>query len=193
MALDLDKLHKTQASTIERVPEGTYMARFASIIDVGIQPQTDWKTGAETDPKPIVLITWELPTEKIEVKHNDGSTEELPRLISKEYKLSANEKSNLMQLITALKPGIENLSEFLGMDCMVSVGSTSTGKAKVVNVVKAPSGMPIPELSGEPVNFDFDDPQEDLFLKLPSWVQVKIKGAINYNGFADTWTQEEAA
>ena len=186
MALKLEKMHSAHAKQ-ERIPEATYMARIASITDLGVQEQTDWKTGEPTDPKPRILVTWELPTETITVEHNDGTTEELPRLISKEYTASNYDQSNLMKLIAVLKPGVTNLVDLLNIECMVNVGSTVNGNAKVVSVVTVPKGMPVPELTRPASHFDFDAPDEELYLILPSWVRTKILDAENYTGFADDW------
>jgi hypothetical protein len=196
MTLELDKMH-TKAK-LPRVDEGTYPARICTIADLGVQEQTDYRTGEKIDPKPRVLLTWELPTELIEVEHNDGSKEELPRLISKEYTLSNFEHSNLMILIRAIKPGLASLTELLDVECMINVGSTSNGNAKVTSVMPAPKGMPVPDLTKAASFFDFDNPDEALFLDLPTWVRIKIKNAENYSGFADEWeaveeTEEEAA
>ncbi len=192
MALNLEKMHTARAKQ-ERIPEGTYMSRITSVIDLGIQEQTDWKTGEVTDPKPRVLITWELPTETIVVEHADGTSEDLPRLISKEYTLSNYEQSNLMKLVAVLKPGLRELVELLDIECMVNVGSTVNGNAKIVSVVTSPKGMSVPALSKDPSCFDFDDPAEDLYQLLPSWVRIKIQSAENYTGFADDWDEKEAA
>lgn len=192
MALNLEKMHVARAKE-ERIPEGTYMGRFSAVIDLGIQPQTDWQTGEPTDPKARVLITWTLPTETIEREHDDGTVEKLPRLISKEYTLSNYDQSNLMKLVKVMAPGLKDLTELLGQACMVSIGSTVNGNAKVTSVVKAPAGMPIDELESQPQHFDFDNPDQELFLLLPQWVRNKIKEANNYTGFADEWVREEEA
>jgi hypothetical protein len=193
MALSLEKMHTARAK-VDRIPEATYPARISAIIDLGIQDQTDWKTGEATEPKARVLITWELPTETMEIEHNDGTVEVLPRLISKEYTLSNYEASNLMKLVAVLKPGLKSLVELLDMACMVSVGSTINGNAKVVSVMAAPKGMEVDELNKPASHFDFDAPSEEIYLTLPSWVRTKLKEANNYEGFADEWgAQEEAA
>lgn len=186
MALNLEKMHTVRAKA-ERIPDGTYMARVAAVIDLGIQEQTDWQTGESTDPKPRALLTWELPTETIAVEHNDGEVENVPRLISKEYTLSSYEQSNLMKLVKILHPKLKVLTELLDISCMVSVGSTANGNAKVTSVIAAPNGMPVPELTKAASHFDFDNPSEDMFLTLPDWVRVKIRSAENYSGFADKW------
>lgn len=193
MSLEIAHMNASRA-TAERIPEGTYAARLISIIDLGTQPQTDWQTGDPTDPKARVLFTWELPTETIESNNEDtGEVEHKARRISKEYTLSNFEQSNLMKLIKALSAGepITSLTQMLGFPCMVSIGSTINGKAKITTVMKAPTGMQIDECSYEPTYFDFDNPDQDLFVSQAGWIQQKIREAINYTGFADTWGVEQ--
>jgi len=192
MSLNMSNM-KSAKTKAPRIEEGTYMGRFSSIIDLGIQPQTDWQTGEATDSKPRVLITWTLPTETLETEKEDGTVETYARVISKEYTLSNHERSNLVKLVAALKPGLTDLTDLLGEACMVSIGSTINGNAKVTSVVKAPTGMAIDELEREPTYFDFDNPSEELFSTLPAWIQGKVKEADNYNGFGDAWGQDEAA
>lgn len=192
MALNLEKMH-TAAATQDRIPEGTYMSRVSALIDCGIQPQTDWKTGAEAPSKARILLTWELPTETMTIKHNDGEEEEVTRYMSKEYTSSNNEKANIVKLASAMINGSPNLVQLLDIESMVSVGSTSTGNAKIVSCVKAPKGMPVPPLTKPAVAFDFDEPEEEIFKGLAPWIQSKIMGAENYNGFADSWVDEQGA
>ncbi len=192
MGLNLEKMHTARAKQ-PRIEEGTYPARFSAVIDLGIQPQTDWQTGEATDSKPRVLITWTLPTETIEREHDDGTVETIQRVISKEYTLSNHEKSNIVALVKAMGTPMSDLTSLLDEPCMISIGSTMNGNAKVTNAVKAPKGMPVDELSSPAYYFDFDNPSEELFTALPTWIQDKIKDAENYSGFADSWGQVEAA
>ena len=181
-------LGKTQTrSKTPRLGEGTYMARISSIVDLGVQPMTDWQTHEPTESKPRVLITWTLPTETIERDRDDGTTETLPRVLSKEYTLSNHEKSNIVKLVLALKPDCKVLNEMLDTECMVSVGSTVNDNDKIVSVVKSPKGMTVDALPHGAAFFDFDNPDEESYMFLPHWIQGKIKEAENYSGFADQW------
>ena len=168
-----------------RVDDGTYFGRVVSVVDLGIQPQTDWQTKEPTDSKPRVMITWELPSERIEIEQEDGTTVSKPRWIGKEYTLSTFDQSNLMKLLSAIAPNATSLDELLNVPGMVQVGSTATGNAKIVSVMPAPKGMAVPELENETLHFDFTHPDLELFSKLPQWMQTKIKEADNYDGFAD--------
>lgn len=192
MTLELQKM-KAGGGKRERVEEGTYMSRIGSVIDLGIQPQTDWKTGEPTESKPRLLLTWELPTEFITIENDDGNSEDFPRLISKEYTSSANERANIMKLIAVLKPKAMSAAELAGEPCMTSIGSTVTGNAKVTSCVKAPSGMDVPELSKPAIVFDFDNPSKEAFMSFPDWIKNKILDAENYTGFADSWVETEEA
>ena len=193
MTLELNKMTSGKAKA-PRIEEGTYMARIVSIIDLGIQPQTDWQTGDATDPKPRALFTWELPTETIKIADEDGNVENKPRWMSKEYTLSNYEMSNLYKLLVALgKKDIVTLDELLNIECMVTIGSTVNGNAKIVAVVPAPKGMPVPELATEAKFFDFDSPSEELYDLQPDWIKEKIQDAVNYEGFADEWSSTFAA
>ena len=180
---------KKAGTDFGRIEEGTYPARIAQVVDFGIQPQTDWKTKEPTASKPRVMITWEFPTSRIELENDEGTTS-LPRWQGKEYTVSNSEMSNLMKLVGTLKPKARSLDELLNVPCMVQIGSTSGGNARVDNVLPAMQGMEVAELEKDSAYFDFDHPEEELFLALPPWQQRKIKEAENYNGFADGWGEE---
>lgn len=168
-----------------RVDDGTFFGRVVSVVDFGTQPQTDWKTKEKIDSKPRVMITWELSSERIEVEQEDGTTVSKPRWIGKEYTISTYEQANLMKLLAAVAPQATSLDELLNVPCMVQVGSTENGNAKVVSVMPAPRGMEVPELENETLHFDFSHPDLELFEKLPLWMRNKIKEADDYEGFAD--------
>jgi hypothetical protein len=173
-----------------RHEDGTYPSRVVQVIDFGIQKQTDWKTGEETDPKPRLMVTFETPNEVIEIEDAEGNVREMPRWIGREYTISTFEQAGLMKLIAALKPDAESFDEILNLPCMIQVGTTSGGKAKVTQVMAMPKGVPVGELANEPTFFDFDNPNQELFESLPTWQRKKIKEALNYNGFADMWSEE---
>lgn len=168
-----------------RLEDGTYFARIVSVIDLGTQPQTDWQTKEPTDPKHNVMITYETPDELIEVEDKDGNKVSKPRWISKEYLLSMSEMAALYKLRMALKPDMKSLDELLNLPCMITIGSTSGGKAKVTGVAKPMKGAQVGELYGDSFHFDFSHPDMELFNGLLKWQQEKIKGALDYNGFAD--------
>jgi len=188
MALALKEMKSK--NNFGRVDEGPHMARIAHVVDFGIQPQTDWKTGADADSKPRVMITWEFGNSRAEIE-KDGETKSFPRWQGKEYTASNSEMASLMKMIKSLKPDLVSLDELLNMACMVQIGSTSGGNAKVMSVMPAPTGVEVPELECESSMFDFENPTEDSFKSVKPWQQKKILEAENYTGFADTWAEQE--
>lgn len=184
MALALAEIAKQEPkkTSIPRLPEGTYMGRICSVVDFGLQKQTDWKSGKETDPKPTVMVTFQLPNEGIETTDDEtGEKKVLPRFIGKEYNLSTFERSNLMKMVNAIAPGIQSLEELLNKQGMVQIGSTSTDKAKITTVMAAPTGMEVDELTVDTVYFDSTFPDKELFDKLPEWQQERITTALNWS------------
>jgi len=171
-----------------RLEDGSYLARVVSVIDYGLQPQTDWQTKEATDPKHIVAITYETPDEMITYKDKEGNEVTKPRWISKEYMLSMSEMSNLYKLRKALLPDMKSLDELLNLPCMITIGSTSGDKAKVTGVNKPMKGVTVGELFGDSFHFDFSHPNIELFNSLLAWQQKKVKEALDYNGFADAGT-----
>ena len=183
MSFNMKKLAKPTSSfpKAERIAEGTYPARLVQIISLGVQ-ETEWQGQTKTAPK--VMLTFELPTETININGEDQ-----PRWISKEFNLSLHEKSSLTPVVKALDPKGEcqDLTDLLGKPCMVQVGSTASNNAKITNIVAPMKGMPVAPIYNEAkmVAFDFDSPDLELFATFPQFMQDKIKEAVNYNGFAD--------
>lgn len=175
---------KPKGKDFGRLEDGPVLARIVSVIDLGLQEQTDWKTKEKTDPKKIVMITYETPDEMITYEKG-GEEVTKPRWISKDYTLSFHEKSALTSLVDALNPNLQSLDELLNVPCMVTIGSTSTGNAKVISVAKPMKGAVVGELQSDTFHFDFSHPDMELFDALLEWQQNKIKSALDYNGFAD--------
>jgi hypothetical protein len=182
---------KKQGNNFGRLPDGPVHARIVSVVDFGLQPQTDWQTGEAKPSKKTVMITFETPSERIEYEDKEGNKVNRPRWISKEYILSLQEKAALTALVKAVKPDIAALDELLNQPCLVTVGSTKTGNAKVSAVAPPMKGFEVGELENDSFHFDFDDPDMELFNSLPEWMQNKIKDAENYNGFANSEQTEQ--
>lgn len=179
MSLKAGKVGQSDNS-FPKLEPGVYAARLVQLIDMGVQPQTDYQTGEYKGDKPEVMFTFELPTETITIKD-----EERPRWVGKSIPLSWNEKSNFVKYILAVgfKEGkTQHLRELLGNPCMVNMGRTSGDKEKIVGVTVPMKGFPIPPLANESKLFDFDDPDVEVFLSFPEWIQEKIKSAVNFPG-----------
>jgi len=188
MALNLTTAPAKQATNFGRVEDGTYPARIVQIIDLGMQLQYDWQTQEQKfyddgNPvvKPEVIITYEFPTETVEIK---GETK--PRWLGKTYTLSLHEKAALTNLLKVIGGGSTNVGDLLGKPAGVTVGSTSGGKAKIAAVNALMAGVVVPELVNPSVLFDADEPDMEALAKMPEWIRVKITGS-------ESWKAPEEA
>jgi hypothetical protein len=158
-----------------------YPARLVQIIDLGMQAQVDYTTGEPKDSKNRAILTFEFPTERIEVREEDR-----PRWLSREFTLSNHELAGIMQVVGALDSKWDaeeqSISDLLGKPCQITTGLTSGKKAKILSVSKIGKGMKVGELENPASFFDFDDPNIDLFKTFPQWIRDKIKEAENYEG-----------
>lgn len=167
-----------------RIEEGTYPARICRLIDLGVQ-KTEWKGEEKTAHK--ILLTFELPTEMIEVQDKEGNKVMKPRWISKDYTVSNHEKSALYAIIKAVDPTGEATKQgrhakgLLGLPLMINVGSTETGNAKVIGASRLMKGMLVDDLVNEPVYFDLDKPDTALFDTFPDWLKEKIKTGVDFD------------
>ena len=184
MSLIIGKEESKEKVKYPRIGEGLYPARLVQVIGLGWQVELDYKTGNPAKDKngnelirQKVYLTFELPTETIEV---DG--EQKPRWISKEYTLSFFEKAALVSVIKALSTGLakpaESLDELLTQPCMVQIGSTSGDKDKIINVTPPMKGMSVGELVNKAASFDPDDPDSEVYDKLPQFLKDKIDNAV---------------
>ena len=158
-----------------RVGEGSYPARVVQIIDLGMQQQTDWQTGenktwdnGDIMLKPEVYITYELPTETITI--ND---EEKPRWLAKTYILSNHEKAALTGAMAACGVTGTNVADMLDKPVLLTVGTTSGGKDKITGVAPMMKGMDVPPLSNPATVFDLDNPDMEVFEKLPNFIKER--------------------
>lgn len=200
MSLDLNQ--DNQKQKFEQVSPGTYPARISQVIDIGRQHETAWingkavpqyyevgddgkivkgsdgfakKTSKESPLpciQPKVFVTFELPTETINI---DG--EDKPRWISKDYNVT--NKGALVKLVTSLKPDASRISDIVGLPCTVTVGQTDTGNSKVASVAPLMKGVSIVEVS-KSVVFDMDNPDTEVFFSLPEFLQNKITSSDGY-------------
>lgn len=189
MSFDINDMQA--GSNVEPIDEGTLPAVIVGLASYGVQAQTDYKTGAPKPSEKRLALTYEFPTEAVEKEQEDGTTVTLPRRLTKEYKVSSHKKAGIMILIRAVAPGIESLTDLLGKGCSVTVGRTSTGKAKVSGVSALMKGVTVGKPIGGINSFDFYNPSEKDFKGMNKWQQDVILSAEDYNGFADSWVVAE--
>lgn len=188
MALNFSETKKARVD-YGRMEDGTYPARIVRILDFGLQFATDFKTGEVKkydDGNDViqhkVWIDFEFPTETIEI---DSIAK--PRWLGKEYVISSHEKAAIQGLLKAADPDGKvtmkgrNVSGLLGLPVMVGVGSTSSGKAKIVNVTRLIKGMNVDPLANPTLFFDLDSPDIKTFEGLPDWMKKRIQEGVDFD------------
>ncbi len=130
-----------------------------------------------------LVITWELPHERIEVDGKD-----LPRSISKFYTLSLNSKATLRKDLEAWRGraftpeelGGFALAKVLGTACQLTVIHTPQGKVQVAAVAGIPRGTQVPEVANPKVEYGFEQGQNEVFKALPDWLQKMVSGCLEW-------------
>ena len=166
----LDKYKSGGGKKFPPVGAGTYPARIAQIIDLGLQKDS---YQGEESVKPKLFITFELPTKKIEI---DGEMK--PRWISREYTKSTHEMSALTSVIMAVCPDASSFEDLLGKPCLIQTGLTSGGNDKIISVAPEMEGMVTPPLANGTVFYDLEHPSQAIYDNLPRFLQEKIDNRI---------------
>lgn len=187
---------KTGGSSITPVEAGTYPARCCGVIDLGLQ-HIEWQGQKKEQEK--VMLMFELPTERITV---DG--EDKPRWLSIRYTVSLHEKAGLRKTLDAWrgKPMTAeelkgfNIGSLLNAPCMLTVVNKEGGNgnvyANIGGIGKPMKGIPIPELESEPILFDMEaDDAEEVYKKLPEWVQEIVDSSVTWKERKATFTAED--
>lgn len=191
MSFDINDM-QSGGGNIDPIEVGSYPAIIQSLVSYGVQAQTDYQTGAPKPSEKRLALSFEFPTEAVDRELEDGTVVKVARRLTKEYKVSSHKKAGIMVLIRSVAPGIENLKELLGKPVQVTVGRTSTGKAKITGVSPLMKGIDPGELLNGQVSFDFYNPDEAEFKRMPKFQQDMIRSAEDYNGFADSWVEEDS-
>ena len=161
------------------VEAGVYMAVCVGFVDLGEQYSEKFKNYSYKG-----MYIWELPGETIEI---DG--EQKPRQLSKEFVISASNKSNLRKFIESWNSKSYSDEEFMEFDifeqigkpCQLNVVLNETKEyANVDNIMQIPKGFPAPTTSTEFIRWDMDAWDDTVFEKIPEWIQEKIKKSSQY-------------
>ena len=176
------------ASSFDPVAAGMHAARCVGVIDLGTQESYD----KAFQPKRQVLLTWEIPGERIDIEE-DGKTVSKPRFISNSYTLSLGGMANLRKMLdgwrgrafTAQELAGWDLFNILGAPCLLNV-THKTSKdgtktyANVTSVNPLPKGMDCGEQESASMSFSLDDQPDwettplELPKNVPEWVSKKI-------------------
>lgn len=170
---------------------GTYPARIVRVLDMGMQPQRPYK-GEEKAPAHEITVTYELSDEFM--KDEEGNDlEDKPRWVSETFALNSM-KADLAKSTKRMKTvDPENKldgdwSQTLGLPVLITiVVNTAANGNKYENVantaaVRAKDVVRMPELKNPALFLDLQEPDLDVFNKLPKWQQEKITSNLEYAG-----------
>lgn len=176
----------------EAMEAGTYPARLSRVLDLGVQPQQPYQ-GQEKAPAHRISTAYEF-VDAFMLDEDGNEMEDKPRWISEDFPLNplASDLAKSTKRYLALDPQQEHGGDWsllLGQPCMVTIAvnvSKASGKSynKITNVTVARprDAAKMPELKNEPLFLDLDNPDLEVFNKLPEWQQNLIKGNLKYAG-----------
>lgn len=166
--------------------EDIYLGVCYAVIDLGRQYSERYKKSSEK-----IMLIWEITGETVEI---DGKSE--PRVISKDYSASFNDKSNLKILINSWL-GKDSYSEetgfdiknFLGKPCQleISIEEKDDGSKynRLTNIMRLAKGQTAHEPK-ELIYYEIgDESTHGVFEKIPEWIQDRIKKSIDFENFVD--------
>ncbi len=165
----------------ELIPEGVYIATCVWVIDMGLQWSDFYKKSSQK-----VLITWEIPEITMDV---DGVQK--PKLISKEYSLSLNEKATLRAHLEAWRGRKFTEAELQGFALQNLIGKScqlqiihNNDYANVASIMALPKGTPQRMPTNDTVLLDLDasvQEVENTLDKLPVWVVNRVRQSESYS------------
>jgi hypothetical protein len=159
----------------EQPPAGNHVARCYQVVDLGTQ-KGEFQGVANSARK--VSIRWELCNEFM----TEGEMAGKPFSVGKIYTASLSEKATLRGHLESWRGrpftpeelhGFDS-KKLLGASCMVNVGMTDKGKAKVMSVASLPKGMTAPPQANPNIYFSLDKFDSAVFETLSKWTKGEI-------------------
>lgn len=174
---------KSEGNTsVPKLENGVYTAISSMLIDLGGQ-----RSLIDNNVRRKIMMVWNIVGEFVEVNN-----EQLPRVMSKEYTLSLNEKSNLRKDLQAWRGQAFTEDELSGFDlltimnkpCQLQIiNEEKNGKTynNISAIMAMPKGMKVEALD-ETVVFITNNPETwNNWSKIPKWIKDKIKKMEGYD------------
>jgi len=165
--------------TFDPIPEKIHHGICVAVLDMGTQYNETWDKHIHQ-----VLITWELPDERIMIQRDGGEIEDKPRWISKFFTLSLHEKANLRKVLESwrgksfTKTELEgfDLKNLLTVNCMLQVIHAHKDNKTYANVnaVMPLMGYEKKEAENPYLYFSFEE-GFDLPEGVPDWITEIIQ------------------
>tara|TARA_B100000929_G_C15511743_1_gene421146 strand:- start:25838 stop:26575 length:738 start_codon:yes stop_codon:yes gene_type:complete len=179
----------------EVMDSGTYPVRVVQIIDLGVQPQRAFQ-GEAKPPVHQIQLTYEFVDEFL--KDEEGNElEDKPRWLSEDFPLYnlSSERAKSTKRYKALDPEEAHEGDFsmlLGAPANALVTSyklkngpnagKERNKIQDLSAMRPRDAAKTPELVNEAKMFSLEEPDLEVFLSLPDWLQEKIKSNLEYAG-----------
>lgn len=193
MALNSSKIKGNNPDRVDQpaIEPGVYPARICQIVDLGLQTQRPFQ-GKEKPPANEISISYEL-VDCFMVDKDGKEQEDKPRWISEIiplYDVSKADKSKCSQRYKAADPNNNfggDFSKIVDIPVNVSIVHNQQGDKLYINVANIAAMRPkdadkCPPLKNPHKVFDLDDPDVEVFLSFPDWLQERIKKNLQYNG-----------
>jgi len=196
MALKAKQM-KSQFKRPDPLEAGTYPARLVQVLTLGLQPQRPFK-GEEKPPVDELMVTYEFLDEFLTDEETGEELLDKPRWLSEDfpfYPLSSD-KAKSSKRYHAFDPKEEfdgDWSEILGDPCLVTIVQNPGKGANEgviyenvagVSAMRGKDADKAEELKNPPKLFNIDEPDMEIFLSLPEWIQDKMKSNLNFEGSA---------
>jgi hypothetical protein len=160
------------------VGEGSYVGVCVGIYDIGTQKSEKFGNSQHK-----IILMFELPEERIAVER-DGKMVMLPMVISKQYTLSLNDKSNLRRDLTSWRgkslkaDELErfNFKKLLSQNCTLQITNEKSGEktyAKIASITPLHKSEPYREPENPLRFFSFDE-KKPIPLDTPAWIKTLI-------------------
>jgi len=169
----------------EIVPSGTHIARCYSMIHIGT---VEWEWQGETKYSNKIRVTFELPHEM-----RDFGGEKKPMQISKEYRLSLHEKSNLRRDLegwrgksfTSKELAHFDITNLISKECNISIiyKTSKSGNefAQIGSISGITKGTKCPKQFNDSFIFNYEDNFNVEWLEQqPEWIKDQIKNTDEY-------------
>ena len=194
MALQAPEFTGTKRTPQAALEAGSYPARIARVIDLGLQPTTDFNTKQPGKPVHKISVTYEL-VDAFMLDDDGNELEDKPRWVPEDFSLLPlkSDRATSTKRMLAIDPKGTlkgDWSQALGMPCSVVLIQYETKKNpgvirnKVDNVttIRPRDAANMADLQNDAKFFDLSDPDVEFFNSLPSWQQDVIKSNLEYAG-----------
>ena len=172
----------------ELIPAGNYIARCYQMIEIGTINEVILGASKQLHK---VRIGWELPTE---LRVFDEAKGEQPLVISKDYTLSLNEKSNLRKMLaswrgkdfTEAEAKCFDITVLVGIPCMLNIihKPKKTDPTAIFEEIGSISAMPKGVMPAAAINkpfvLSYDTWNDEKFQTLPDFIKTKMQGSLEY-------------